>query len=293
MKIKSIIGKLQKKIELQKKKLESAEGKIAKIINTWRKEYDAYNKRVARISEKIRKGMRMNTTEVFKMTQLNEKWPDRSKEITDRRNEAREERDRIREELEKLKLELATVMERDRIETETIDNVVNQIFLFRESIVTALEEMNAFLNENVYDKLIGPDGKLRSQLTIDSSDGTRRVVAMVNSISKVDQSLAAEALIQINSFFERIVPRKNEMDEATKALYELTQKILIEKTSFKVGPDLYRFLSLELNEEIFPELVKAQKLLKRSLRSEKTSKYIRLYRRNSISEKFIPVKLVA
>jgi len=52
-----------------------------------------------------------------------------------------------------------------------------------------------------------------------------------------------------------------------QTLYELTQKILIEKVNFKVGPDLYRFLSLELEEEIFPELVAVQRLLLRSLRS--------------------------
>lgn len=293
MMLKTIINGLRKKITQYEKKLEKADGKIKKVIDLWRKEYDAYNARVAKINKRIRKGMRMNTVEVLRITELNENWPDRSREITTRRNAAREAHKEIRDELEKTKLELATAMERDRIEKETTDNVVNQIFLFRDSIVTALEEMNAFLNENVYDKLIGPDGKLRSQLTIENSDGTRRVVAMVNTISKVDPVLAADALIQINTFFDRILPKEKEMDDGTQALFELTQKILVEKTSFKVGPDLYRFLSLDLKEEVFPELVKAQKLLKRSLRSEKTNTYIKLYERKSRSENFTPLKLAA
>jgi len=293
MTLKGIIKDLQKKINQQKKKLERSEGRIKKVIDLWRREYNAYNIRVARISHRIQKGLRMNTKEVIRMAELNAKWPKRSKEITAKRDIARDENEKIKKQLEKLKVELATVMERDRMEQSTTDNVVNQIFLFRDSIVNALEEMNAFLNENVYDKLIGTDGKLRSQLTIDSSDGTRRVVAMVNSISKVDPNLAAEALLQINVFFERIVPKEREMDDATVALYELTQKILVEKTSFKVGPDLYRFLSLDLNNEVFPELVKAQRLLKRSLRSEKTNRYIKLYERKTRNDKFMPVKLAA
>ena len=70
----------------------------------------------------------------------------------------------------------------------------------------------------------------------------------------------------------------------------MTKKILVEKTRFKIGPDLYRFLSLELDKEIYPELRKAQELLKQSLRSQKTNSYIRLYQREGRTDQWEPVR---
>jgi hypothetical protein len=293
MTLKGKIAKLKKNITKYKRKLKGAENKIAGIVSAWKVKNEAFLSRVEKITIRIQKGLRMNTQEVKKWTEANNKWLSQKEANRQKRDEAYAERRVIKDKIEKLNLALAKALERDRARTEVEDNIISQVFTFREGIVTAMEGMNNFLTANVYDRLIGPDGELRSQLTLDSSDGLRRVVAMVNSISRIDTALAAEALGQVNTFFERVHPQKEEMDELTATLYGLTQKILIEKVNFKVGPDLYRFLLLELEEEIFPELVAAQRLLKRSLRSEKTNKYIRLYKRNSRAEKFEALKLSA
>lgn len=59
---------------------------------------------------------------------------------------------------------------------------------------------------------------------------------------------------------------------------------MVEKTDFKVGTDLYRFIAMELDDEIFPALSRAQKLLRLSIGSEKTNSYIRIYGREDKNE---------
>jgi hypothetical protein len=139
--------------------------------------------------------------------------------------------------------------------------------------------------------LIDEKGKLRSQITFDSSDGLRRVVAMVNTMTIVRADLAAEAMANIQKFFDR-VQQTAAMDATTQALYELTKKLLVEKTSFKVGPDLYRFLAIEFDSATLPELALAQQLLRESIRSEKTTSYIRIFERDSHTDKWRPVKQI-
>jgi hypothetical protein len=80
------------------------------------------------------------------------------------------------------------------------------------------------------------------------------------------------------------------MDPNTKILYDLTHQLLIEKTKFKVGPDLYRFLSMEIDQETLPELHEAQRLLRQSIRSEKTSSYIRIKQRESQNSNWVDVR---
>ncbi len=79
------------------------------------------------------------------------------------------------------------------------------------------------------------------------------------------------------------------MSDEVKPLYELTRQILSEKTQFKVGNDLYRFLGMDLDPDVFPELSEAQNLLKASIRVEKTSNYLRIYERKSMQD---PWKMV-
>lgn len=110
---------------------------------------------------------------------------------------------------------------------------------------------------------------------------------MVNSMTIVDTALAEQAWEQFDLFFGRFQPET--MAEEVRPLYEITKKVLYQKRSFKVGPDLYRFLVMELDSEIFPELVHAQQLLKQSIRSEKTNSYIRLWARASTSSKWKPL----
>jgi hypothetical protein len=120
-----------------------------------------------------------------------------------------------------------------------------------------------------------------------SADGLQRVVAMVNTMTLVQGDLATRAKAEIAEFFGRF--RNAPMDANAKAMYELTRQLLVEKTNFKVGPDLYRFLGMELDSEIFPELARAQHLLRQSIRSEKTNSYIRLYERKSLRDNWVVV----
>ena len=90
--------------------------------------------------------------------------------------------------------------------------------------------------------------------------------------------MAVEARSLINQFFDRLRPAA-EVNENVAALFDLTQKILYEKNQFRIGPELYVFLGLDLDNEVFPELAQAQLILRKSLRSERTSKYVRLYER--------------
>ena len=103
---------------------------------------------------------------------------------------------------------------------------------------------------------------------------------MVNTMTIIRGDFAAEAKQQIQDFFARF-QKPAKIDQSVEALYELTRQLLIEKTDFKVGPDLYRFLAMELENEIFPELARAQTLLRQSIRSERTNSYIRIYERKS------------
>lgn len=293
MSLRKEIEELKKKKVQLEKSLERANSKIYSSIDAWKKKEEKFRTRIKRIVDRILSGKNTETQEMQKKAQLADEWLGLGDENREVRDQNFSQRDDIQKELDEVNKQLAIALAKEKAENDANDNIVNQVFVYREDVVNSLMRMNNFLTGNVYDRLIGQDGKLRSQITLDSVDGLRRVVAMVNSISKVDPALAADALLQINAFFDRVRPGNVKLDESTQVLYELTQKILIEKTSFSVGPDLYRFLSLDLDEEVFPELVSAQNLLKRSLRSEKTNSYIRLYRRSSRSDKWEPVPLTA
>lgn len=151
-------------------------------------------------------------------------------------------------------------------------------------MVRAATDREECLKRHVFPRLLNENEKLSSQVSFTSSDGLRRVVAMVNTMTIVLGDLANKAQDEIQKFFDKF--QKTEMNPITQAMYELTKQILVEKTKFKVGPDLYRFLGMELDEDIFPELSLAQHYLRQSIRSEKTNSYIRLYERQSMSDKW-------
>ncbi len=199
-------------------------------------------------------------------------------------------RDKIRdkiveteEKLIQLGLELARVSEQESNEVGVNDEIVTQVFALNGTVVRAAADLGECLKRHVFPRLIS-DGKLCSQVSFTSADGLRRVVAMVNTMTIVKGELATSAQAEIEKFFSKF--QHMTMDNNTKALFELTKQILVEKTSFKVGPDLYRFLGMELDAEIFPELSLAQHYLRQSLRSEKTNSYIRIFIRDSVTDKW-------
>jgi len=189
----------------------------------------------------------------------------------------------LEENLIQLGLELARVSEQQNNEVSVNDEIVTQVFALNATVVRAAADLGECLKRHVFPRLI-TDGKLCSQVTFDSADDLRRVIAMVNTMTIVRGDLANSAQSEIEKFFAKF--QATAMDHNTKALFELTKQILVEKTNFKVGPDLYRFLGMELDPEIFPELSLAQMYLRQSIRSEKTNSYIRIFERKSRTDKW-------
>ncbi len=195
--------------------------------------------------------------------------------------------DEIDQELNRFGLELAQLTAQQNGEVNAIDEIVTQVFNLNETVVAAAKNREDCLKRSVFPRLFSEDGKLLSQVTFTSSDGLRRVMAMVNSLTIVEGDLARKAQGLIEEFFGKF--RTAEMDAVTKGMFDLTKQILTEKIKFKVGPYLYQFLGMELNERIFPELALAQKYLRQSIRSEKTNSYIRISQRKSLRDNWEPV----
>lgn len=247
----------------------------------WTKEYNRFMEKASEVAHLTIHG----TLKEKNLQEAITSWPKRTKEITKNRDEKRIEIEKAKEQKQKYELELAGILAGIKAREERETTIVDQVFSLNAAVIEALELRNSFLTENVYDRLFDEQGNLRSQITIDNADGTKRVRAMVNTITRVESELAEKAIAKINNFFDRIMPG-TEMDKITSTLFELTKKILIEKTSFNIGPDFYRFISIEFDTDLFPELKIAQELLRKSLRSEKTNSYIRLYERASAKDKW-------
>lgn len=279
------ILKLEAGIRKCEKNLVRLEGQEAKARERWTKEYGKFLKATTDLTNLKRFG----TIRHEKLKNSIQSWQERSGELTRKRDEIRAAIAEQIGEVTKQEIELSRVVEKEAAERKSRDELVSQIFLLNNSVIAALEIRNHYLSSHVYNQLVDEQGNLRSQLTFIDSDGTKKVVALVNTIQIVLPDLAAEAMREIEQFFDRFRPHA-EMDEATQALYDLTKKLLVMKTKFRIGPDLYRFLSLELDKDMFPELRKAQDLLKNSIRSEKTDSYIRLYRRASRADKWEQIK---
>lgn len=285
MNVNFAVTRLNKEIEKSKKRIERLEKREAAIKKKWLKGYhrfiDASEEHAALKIHGTKKERRLERI-IFE-------WRPKTIELTNTRDQARQEIGLEKERLAGLKVELAKLMTSYEAEVRATDQVVKQTFSLSFSVADALNARNTFLTQYVFPGLIGKDGNPRSQIMLDHSNGRERVVAMVNTITKIDPVLAAEAKEKIEEFFQRF--HAVDMDEFSQTLYDLTRKLLVEKTKFSIGPDLYRFLALQLEEDMFPELREAQELLVRSLRSERSGSYIRLYRRASRAGKWERIKI--
>ncbi len=216
-------------------------------------------------------------------------WPAETIKLTKERDGLRIQIEQAERALVILGVKQTKLVEQQINEVKTIDEIVTQIFGLNAAVVRASGDREDCLKRHVFPRLVDGKGNLRSQISFTSSDGLRRVVAMVNTMTIVRGDLAAQAKLKIQCFFDRF-QRVAKMDDTVKPLFDLTRQLLVEKTDFKVGPDLYRFLSMELDADIFPELSEAQTLLRQSIRSEKTSSYIRIYERKSRTDPWEVVK---
>jgi hypothetical protein len=280
------VSLLERSIEKAEKALEKLQDLHNAVCKRWAKGYARFRKVAMAIVD-------LKSTVTKKAAGLREfakNWDELSVKLTRERDEKRAQIREKEAELAALHLNLAALKQRIDEQVRAEDEIVDQVFALHYRAVKALQDRNDYLAQHVYQLLIDDQGKLRSQITLDSSDGLRRVIAMTNAITKIRPDLASEALALIDRFFARF-REQTEMDGATRALFELTKNILIEKTAFKVGAELYRFLNLKIDETVFPDLKKAQMLLRQSLRSEKTTRYARLFRRTSRTDNWEPVGL--
>ncbi len=279
---------LERAIAATEKSLERLRNKEAKSRAKWTKKYQRFLGAAASLA-----GLKNTATQrAQRLKDIINSWSTETVELTKERDAARADITASEAELQKQRTELAVLIARLENVDRRTDDIVTQVFALNDQVVEAFRARNEFLTANVYDMLTNEDGSLRSQISLTSTDGLRRVVALVNHISRIDTTLAHEAREQINKFFDRFAKtRQDEEDDRARALIEILENILVERVSFKVGPDLYRFLSISIDADVFPELKQAQHLLSRSLRSEKTSSYIRLYKRDSDSDKWKEVKL--
>ncbi|MFH1099214.1 MAG: hypothetical protein V1723_04855 [Candidatus Uhrbacteria bacterium] len=251
----------------------------------WTRVYCAFLKAVSQLTElKVHK-----TKKEAGLKRKIKDWPAETVRLTQERDSIRAKIKETEQALIALGTEQTKLLEQEANEIKTVDEIVTQVVALNAAVVRASNDREECLNRHVFPRLIDDKGNLRSQISFTSSDGLRRVVAMVNTMTIVRGDLAARAKSEIQCFFDRF-QKVAEMADVVRPLFDLTRQLLVEKTDFKVGPDLYRFLSMELDAEIFPELSRAQMLLRQSIRSEKTSSYIRIYERKSRADPWEVVK---
>jgi hypothetical protein len=230
MQFKTRLTILQRKIQQDKVKLEKVNRKEEKTKARWTAEYGSFMSAVEDLAT-----VKIHGTKKEKGLQAKVlAWPKRSTSLTKQRDVFRKERDAIKEELIRFGLELARLTEQQGSEIGLTDEIVTQVFSLNDVVVQAAANREECLLRHVFPRLV-VDGKLCSQVSFTSSNGMRRVVAMVNTMTIVQGDMAVKAKSEIERFFERF--QATAMDANTKALYGLTKQILIEKTSFKVGPD--------------------------------------------------------
>ena len=285
MSFKTRIRSLEQQIGKKKRELERFTAKEQRSRDTWTKAYHQFIAAATTLTELSRHGTKREKTLHAKIIG----WPKRSVALTKERDSFRAQIEGVREGLIRLGTELTRLVEQETGDVSATNEIVTQVFELNDAVVRASGAREDSLNRHVFPRLIDEHGKLCSQVSFNSSDGTRRVVAMVNTMTLVSGDMATRAMAEIQRFFDRF-KQQAEMDANLRALYELTRQLLVEKTSFKVGPDLYRFIAMTLDADIFPELATAQHLLRQSIRSEKTNSYIRLYARGSRTDSWEVVK---
>jgi hypothetical protein len=284
MKKSTRIKEIQRAISACKAQIKALKDKEKKAKHAWTTHHRRFEKAAVLLADTTVHG----TKKEQEIRGIIKSWGPKTVRLTRERDAARAQIQAAEEKLNALVTDLAVISAEANGKTRATDEVVKQVFSLNDAAVSASRNRSDYLTGHIFPHLFGPDGKLNSQITFTSSDGLRRVVAMVNSITLVQGDMANTAKTLIGQFFDRFGTTTT-VDASVKPLYDLTRQLLLEKTSFKVGPDLYRFLGMDLDEKVFPELNEAQRLLRASIRSEKTGSYIRIYQRASFKDKWVVV----
>ncbi|MEI6118802.1 MAG: hypothetical protein WCP92_06355 [bacterium] len=223
---------------------------------------------------KDKNGVVINKT-VEKLWLVKKGWKQESIELTQRRDVAREAMRKKEEEIRTQEKLLSELLHTHKIQLEQTDTMVDKVFMLNDGVVASLENMDKYLASDVFPHL----HEKATQKMIENSTFTKKVVIMTNSINIMDVAKVEEAKREIDAFFTRINPTKEVTpeDDTISMLADLLKELLVVKIKVKAGPNLSKFLGMELNEEKFPELRKAQRLLASATNYVRSGKYVRLY----------------
>lgn len=273
------------KLQRQLKKAQKAE---AAARARWTREHQRFVQASVQVVQLKRKG----TKKEERLKGIILAWPEKSVQLTKHRDQARALIEDLQRQINESAFNLKVLLERQRAEQAEIDEIVKQTFMLNNAVVIALENRNTYLTFHVFKYLYREDGSVSTQVTLTNSDGTRRVVAMVNTINRILPQAADEAMQLFAQFKKRfnIDPDPDTLPPGVALMLEMSKKIFFEKKTIKPGEALSQFLSLPIDAKQFPELVKAQEVIKQGLRSEKTSSYVRLYVKNQSTGQWEQVK---
>lgn len=268
--------KLQQSINQVGRELSALTKREKKSCRVWASGYHKFMKSADQLADlKVHK-----TQKESRLRAVIKAWSTETVRLTKERDKCRELLQAKKAELAGLEAKLAMLKEQEQNEIKNVDEIVTQVFDLNATVVRASNSRLECLNRHVFPRLWTDEGGMRSQVSFISSDGLQKVVAMVNTMTLVKGEFAEEALRLIQGFFDRF-QTTTKVSSDMQPIFELTRQLLVLKTNFKVGPDLYRFISMELDASTLPELARAQTLLRQSIRSEKTNSYIRMYARTN------------
>lgn len=286
---KRVVARIKKEFEPLKKK-ESEARRLwtlgyKKFLTAHKKITERINKRLT-VDPIDKKGVVNKTVQGF--WQIMENWDERSIELTKRRDDARLAMESKKFEILREEEELRNLLVEYQRQLSQVDDMIQKVFMLNEGVVSALEHMDKYLATDVFPQL---HPKVTRKL-IENSTSTKKIVIMTNTINDMDVPKVEEATALINEFFDRINPKKEieSQDETITMLADLLKELLVVKTKFKAGPNLSKFLALELSEKTFPELKKAQKLLASATNYVRSGKYIRLSIRETKDDTWQPVR---
>jgi len=225
---------------------------------------------------------------VKKLWDIKDGWKEKSRTLTEKRDAARRAIDEKKAEIALSEKELEKLISDYQLQLQKTDSVIDNVFLLNDGVVSALENMDKFLSTDIFPLL----EDVSTQKTIENSTSTKKIVIMTNNINWMDAEKAMEAKKLINDFFDRINPKNDEKtnDTTIQMLSSLLKELLVVKIKTKAGPNLSKFLYMDIDKTRFPELVKAQKLLASATNYVRSGKYIRIYIRENKDEKWQSVR---
>jgi len=286
---KRILARITKELEPLKKQETEAK-------RLWTLGYKKYLSAVKQLNDRRKKKLTNDPEDkngvinkkVTKLWETTDGWDERSEELTKIRDAARAAMEAQRQKIIDQEKSLEKLLHEYQIQSQQIDGIVEKIFMLNEGVVSALENMDKFLSTEVYPRI----HEKGTQKTIENSSLTKRLVIMTNSINIMDVAKVQEAKILIDAFFEKINPSRNVESQSgtVKMLSNLVKELLDVKIRVKAGPNLSKFLGMEIDEVEFPELRQAQKLLASATNYSRSGLYVRLFTRPDKDSSWTPVR---